>query len=58
MLDRDYTLPDALDILSRYRAGQVYVVNVLDPAKHKTTVSNEQLMVNPDNLIAYTKKWA
>ncbi|MDY0716880.1 phage tail sheath subtilisin-like domain-containing protein [Pasteurella multocida] len=56
VLDHGYTLPDALDILSRYRAGQVYVVNVLDPVKHKMTVSNEQLTVNPDNLIAYTKK--
>ncbi|MGX2974744.1 phage tail sheath family protein [Ursidibacter arcticus] len=54
--DKGYTLPDALDILSRYQAGQVYVVNVLDPAKHRTTVSSESIAINPDTLIGFTEK--
>ncbi|MDG6473034.1 phage tail sheath subtilisin-like domain-containing protein [Glaesserella parasuis] len=52
VLDRGYTLPDALDIISRYQAGQVYVVNVLDPAKHRTTVSSENLTLDKDRLTA------
>ncbi len=31
----DHSLPKALEILSRYQAGQVYVVNVFDPEKHQ-----------------------
>lgn len=56
VLDKGYTLPDALDILSRYRAGQVYVVNVLDPARHRTTVTDEVLTLNRDTLLANTAK--
>lgn len=55
-LDKGYTLPDALDILSRYRAGQVYVINVLDPAKHRTTVTDEVLTLDRDTLTARTNK--
>ncbi|THA21162.1 phage tail protein [Histophilus somni] len=54
LYDKGYTLPDALDILSRYQAGQVYVVNVLDPAKHRTQVSSESLTLDKDTLIAHT----
>lgn len=56
VLDKGYTLPDALAILARYQAGQVYVVNVLDPARHKTTVSSESLTVDPNTLTAHTEK--
>lgn len=56
LLDRGYTLPDAFDIISRYQAGQVYVVNVLDPTKHRTTVSSEPLVFDKDTLIAHTEK--
>lgn len=54
LYDKGYTLPDALDILSRYQAGQVYVVNVLDPVKHRTQVSSESLTLDKDTLIART----
>lgn len=54
--DKGYTLPDALDILSRYRAGQVYVVNVLDPTRHRTTVTDEVLTLDRNNLTARTNK--
>lgn len=54
ILDRGYSLCDALDILSRYAAGQVYVVNVLDPSKHRTTVSEEALTLDAMTLIAQT----
>lgn len=56
VFDNGYTLPDALDILSRYAAGQVYVVNVLDPTRHRTTVSNEALTIDPTTLKAKTAK--
>lgn len=54
ILDKGYTLPDAFDIIARYQAGQVYVVNVLDPTRHKTTVTNETLTIDPTTLIANT----
>lgn len=56
VLDKGYTLPDALDILSRYAAGQVYVVNVLDPVRHRTTVTDEVLTLDPDTRTAQTAK--
>lgn len=52
---KGYTLPDAFDILSRYAAGQVYVVNVLDPARHRTTVTDEVLRIDADTLTAQTR---
>ncbi|HFC8518910.1 TPA: phage tail sheath family protein [Neisseria weaveri] len=51
-----FTLPDAAHIWTRYGSGVTYVVNVCDPAKHKTTVSNEVLTVDPDTLTARTAK--
>lgn len=54
VLDKGYSLPDALDILSRYAAGQVYVVNVLDPTRHRTVVTNEVLRIDKDTLLAQT----
>lgn len=51
-----FTLPDAAHIWTRYGSGVAYVVNVCDPAKHKTTVSNEVLTVDPDTLTARTAK--
>lgn len=56
VLDKGYSLCDTFDILSRYQAGQVYVINVLDPTKHKTVVTDEVLVQNRDTLIAQTKK--
>ncbi|MDH2999170.1 phage tail protein [Chelonobacter oris] len=56
VLDKGYSLCDAFDILSRYQAGQVYVVNVLDPTKHKTTVNDESLILDRDTLLAQTAK--
>lgn len=35
-----FTIPQALDAIYDHGAGTVLVINVLDPAKHKTTVSN------------------
>lgn len=56
ILGHGFTLPDAFDILARYASGQVYVVNVLDPAKHRTTVSNETLTLDSNTLTAQTAK--
>lgn len=53
---KGFTLPDAAHIWTRYGSGVAYVVNVCDPAKHKTTVSNEVLAVDPDTLTAKTAK--
>ncbi|MDD0823757.1 phage tail sheath subtilisin-like domain-containing protein [Mannheimia sp. AT1] len=54
ILNQGFTLPDAFDILARYAAGKVYVVNVLDPAKHRTEVTNETLTQDKNTLIANT----
>ena len=49
-----FTLPDAANIWTRYSSGVAYVVNVLDPDKHKTVVTNEALVLDSDTLIAKT----
>ena len=51
---KGFTLPDAADIWTRYGSGIAYVVNVCDPAKHKTNVADEVLTVDPDTLTAKT----
>ncbi|OAQ15024.1 tail protein [Bibersteinia trehalosi Y31] len=56
ILGQGFTLPDAFDILARYASGQVYVVNVLDPAKHRTTVTDEVLTQDGNTLTAKTAK--
>lgn len=56
ILGQGFTLPDAFDILARYASGQVYVVNVLDPAKHRTTVTDEVLTQDSNTLTAKTAK--
>lgn len=56
ILGQGFTLPDAFDILARYASGQVYVVNVLDPAKHHTTVTDEVLTQDSNTLTAKTAK--
>lgn len=56
ILGQGFTLPDAFDILARYASGQVYVVNVLDPAKHRTSVDNEPLTLDTNTLMAQTAK--
>lgn len=50
-----YTLPKALHILEKYGAGKFYVVNVLDPKIHRSTVTDEVLEVNPNNFRAQTQ---
>ena len=49
-----FTLPDAAHIWTRYGSGIAYIVNVCDPAKHKTSVVDESLTVDPDTLSAKT----
>lgn len=56
ILGQGFTLPDAFDILSRYASGKVYVVNVLDPAKHRTEVRDEVLTLDQTTLTARTQK--
>ena len=51
-----FTLPDAAAVFTRYQSGIAYVVNVLDPTKHKTSVTGEALVVDADTLSAKTKK--
>lgn len=55
ILGKGFTLPDAFDVLSRYSAGKVYVVNVLDPTKHKTSVTDEALTQDDNTLRAKTE---
>ncbi|MFP9459398.1 phage tail sheath subtilisin-like domain-containing protein [Pectobacterium brasiliense] len=38
-----YTIPQALDAIYDHGAGTVLVINVLDPAKHKSSVSAEKV---------------
>ncbi|STY93066.1 phage tail sheath family protein [Moraxella bovis] len=49
-----FTLPDAGHIWTRYKAGIAYVVNVCDPNRHKTLISDEILTVDANTLIAKT----
>ncbi|MDA5607070.1 phage tail sheath family protein [Pasteurella multocida] len=56
ILGQGFTLPDAFDILSRYASGKVYVVNVLDPTKHRTEVRDEILTLDQTTLTARTQK--
>ena len=51
-----FTLPDAAAVFTRYQSGIAYVVNVLDPTKHKTSVTGEALVVDADTLSAKTQK--
>lgn len=55
ILNKGFTLPDAFDILARYASGKVYVVNVLDPTKHKTNVTDEVLTQDDNTLRAKTE---
>ncbi|MDP8162806.1 phage tail sheath family protein [Phocoenobacter skyensis] len=55
VLDRGYTLCDALDILGRYQAGQVYVINVLDPTRHRTTITGEAITIDKNTKLAKTQ---
>ena len=50
-----FNLPDAANIWTRYASGVAYVVNVCDPVKHKSQVSDEVLTVDADTLTAKTK---
>ena len=56
LVQKGFTLPDAAHIWTRYGSGIAYVVNVCDPTKHKTAVTDEILRVNADTLIAKTAK--
>lgn len=51
---KGFTLPDAANIWLRYGSGIAYVVNVCDPAKHKSSVTEEALTVDADTLTART----
>lgn len=53
--DDGFTLPSAAHIWTRYQSGIAYVVNVCDPARHKSSVSGEALTVDADTLTAYTE---
>lgn len=56
ILNQGFTLPDAFDVLARYAAGKVYVVNVLDPARHRSTITDEVLTLDTNTLMATTAK--
>lgn len=51
---KGFTLPDAAHIFTRYKSGIAYVVNVCDPTRHKSSVTDEVLTVDENTLIAYT----
>ena len=52
---KGYTLPDAFEIIERYGAGKFYVVNVLDPAIHRSQITGEVIEINQVNLRANTE---
>lgn len=54
MTGAGFTLPDAANIVTRYQSGVFYVINVLDPDRHKTMVDGETLVVDADTLMATT----
>ena len=56
LTDAGFTIPDAARIWTRYASGQCYVVNVCDPAKHRTTIASENLTVDAATLMATTAK--
>lgn len=47
-----FTIPQALDAIYDHGAGTVIVINVLDPAVHKTAVPNEQVTFDASTLRA------
>lgn len=49
-----FTLPDAAAIFTRYQAGKAYVINVLDPATHKSRATDEALSIDAVTLKART----
>lgn len=49
-----FSIPDASHIWTRYKAGIAYVVNVCDPARHKTVITDEVLIVDVNTLTAKT----
>lgn len=49
-----FTIPNALDVIFRYGAGAILVINVLDPHIHKKSVSAEALIVDAKTNIAKT----
>ena len=49
-----FTIPDAAHIWTRYKSGQCYVINVCDPTRHKTSVTDEVLTVDATTLMAAT----
>ena len=51
---KGFTLPDAANTWTRYQSGVAYVVNVCDPARHKSSVAGEALTIDPDTLLAHT----
>ena len=56
LTDAGFTIPDAARIWTRYASGQCYVVNVCDPAKHRTTIASENLTVDAATLMSTTAK--
>lgn len=51
---KGFSIPDAAHIWTRYGSGLAYVINVCDPDKHKTQVSDEVLVVDDNTLTAAT----
>ncbi|MDR1311104.1 MAG: phage tail sheath subtilisin-like domain-containing protein [Burkholderiaceae bacterium] len=47
-----FTIPQALDAIYDHGAGTVIVINVLDPAVHCTSITNETITFNASNGIA------
>lgn len=56
ILNQGFTLPDAFDVIARYAAGQVYVMNVLDVSKHKSEIQDESITLDETTLLANTQK--
>jgi uncharacterized protein len=53
-----FTIPQALDAIYDHGAGTVIVINVLDPAIHKTAVANESVTLDPANGLGKLAKGA
>lgn len=57
-----FTIPQALDAIYDHGAGTVLVINVLDPAKHKTAIEDEVVTLTnrqgrPDWRIRLSLMW-
>ncbi|EHA8843847.1 phage tail sheath family protein, partial [Escherichia coli] len=52
----NFTIPQALKAIYDHGAGTVVVINVLDPAKHGSNISNESITFDANNQAKLTHR--